>query len=216
MAPVNGRPFLEHLLDYWIGQGITGFVMSVGYMHDAITGHFGASYRGCEIRYSVEPAPLGTGGAVLLSAQARGGDGPFLLLNGDTYFTVELASLKDFARRNDADWCFSLYRSSDVTRYMGLSVDADGRVDALRTSQSSLINGGVYWINPRNWPLQPFRAGMAFSLENDYLPAALSDGQRLFGMESTGTFLDIGLPADYARATACLPSSQHWTARTLK
>lgn len=216
MAPVNGRPFLEHLLDYWIDQGVTRFVMSVGYMHESITTHFGARYAGSEIRYSVEQIPLGTGGGLLLAAQARGDDGPFLLLNGDTYFTVELSSLQDFAFHNDADWCFSLFRSTDVARYMGMSVDTEGRVGALRSAQSGMINGGVYWINPRAWPLRAFSAGQAFSLENDYLPAALAGGQRLFGMECAGTFLDIGLPADYARASACLHSSSQSTERIIK
>ena len=36
MAPVNGRPFLEHQIDYWIAQGIDHFVLSVGYRREVI------------------------------------------------------------------------------------------------------------------------------------------------------------------------------------
>jgi D-glycero-alpha-D-manno-heptose 1-phosphate guanylyltransferase len=54
MAPVNGRPFLEHLLDYWIGQGIDRFVLSVGYRHEVVERHFGSRYRSTEIDYAVE------------------------------------------------------------------------------------------------------------------------------------------------------------------
>ena len=36
MAPINGRPFLEHQLNYWIDQGIDHFVLSLGYRHEVI------------------------------------------------------------------------------------------------------------------------------------------------------------------------------------
>ncbi len=36
MAPVAGKPFLEHLLNYYIAQGIESFVFSLGYKHEII------------------------------------------------------------------------------------------------------------------------------------------------------------------------------------
>ena len=30
MAPIGERPFLEHQLDYWIKQGVSDFVLSIG------------------------------------------------------------------------------------------------------------------------------------------------------------------------------------------
>ena len=49
MAPVQGRPFLERLLDYWIGQGVQRAVLAVGYMHETVRKHFGEQYRNCAI-----------------------------------------------------------------------------------------------------------------------------------------------------------------------
>ena len=54
MAPVLGRPFLEHQMDHWIGQGVSRFVLSVGYKADVVRGHFGARYKGAEVDYAVE------------------------------------------------------------------------------------------------------------------------------------------------------------------
>ena len=31
LAPVCGRPFLEYVLEYWIGQGVKRFILSVAY-----------------------------------------------------------------------------------------------------------------------------------------------------------------------------------------
>ena len=92
MAPVGGRPFLERLLDYWIGQGVRRAVLAVGYMYDTIRRHFGDEYRGCAIAYSIENHPLGTGGA-LIQALPLVQDPTFLVLNGDTYFAVPLDAL---------------------------------------------------------------------------------------------------------------------------
>src|SRR5690349_1824955 len=119
MAPINGRPFLEYQLDYWIAQGIKRFVLSVGYRHEAITKHFGFRYKGVELEYAVEERPLGTGGGFLLAAEKVGRREPFLLLNGDTYFGVNLNILNACALEHDADWCMSLFRTSAKGRYMG-------------------------------------------------------------------------------------------------
>lgn len=62
MAPIEGRPFLEYLLDYWIDQGIERFILSVGYRGDVIVDHFGNGYRRVPIAYAFESQPLGTGG----------------------------------------------------------------------------------------------------------------------------------------------------------
>lgn len=204
MAPINGRPFMEHQLDYWIGQGITRFVLSVGYRADAIMGHFASQYKGAKIQYVVEEVPLGTGGGAVLAAGRLSREHPFLVLNGDTYFAVELAELADFASESNADWCFSLFRPTEAGRYMGMSVSEQGRIVALRSEPGGPANGGVYWVHPRALVEGGFQAGTKASLEDDILPAALASGRRLFGREFGGAFIDIGVPADYHRASKLL------------
>ena len=207
MAPVEGRPFLEYLLDYWIGQGVESFVLSVGYLHEVISDHFGSRYRDARIRYSVEETPLGTGGGALLAAGALGSASPFLLLNGDTFFEVDLAQLAAFARESDADWCFSLFRAAEAGRYMGMQVEEDGRITALRSNTQDigrLANGGVYLVHPRSLASLGLRPGDKLSLEDEVFAKAMASGQRFFGLEFRETFIDIGVPADYHRAAALL------------
>mgnify|MGYP006438891509 FL=1 len=69
MAPINHRPFLEYLMDYWILQGVTKFILSVGYLKDLIINHFGNKYKGISIEYVVESEQLGTGGGLLLASK---------------------------------------------------------------------------------------------------------------------------------------------------
>lgn len=217
MAPISGRPFLEHQLDYWIAQGINHFILSVGYRREAISNHFGHRYREAILDYAIEETPLGTGGGLLLAAEKLDSDHPFLLLNGDTYFEVDLKTLDEFSRNNEADWTFSLFRTNEEGRYMGMDVSPQGRILALKSGSDQpnrLANGGVYWIRSRAAFHGQFAPGSKVSLEDDIFPAAMASGQRIFGIEFPGTFIDIGVPNDYHRAPALLATHSHSTKET--
>lgn len=207
MAPIRGRPFLELQLDYWIGQGVSRFILSVGYRREAIMAHFGAGYRTARIEYAVEEAPRGTGGGLLLAAEKLADRSPFLLLNGDTFFEVKLADLTDFHIARRSDWTFSLFRANESGRYMGMEVDVDGRIGSLRSGAGQpgrYANGGVYLVNPEVLQSTVWRPYDKFSLEDDLLPALFAASARLYGCESKGRFIDIGLPEDYLRSAAFL------------
>jgi D-glycero-alpha-D-manno-heptose 1-phosphate guanylyltransferase len=209
MAPINGRPFLEHQLDYWIMQGVKHFVLSVGYRHEAISGHFGATYRGIALDYAIEPSPLGTGGGLLLAAERLSGEADFLVLNGDTYFEVELAALREFHESRKAEWTFALFRTAEAGRYMGMGVAADGRITSLKSGAGTpgrLANGGVYLVKPETLGSHTWNKGAKVSLEDDILPATVAAGRRLYGLECSGRFIDIGVPEDYSRAPGLLPT----------
>jgi D-glycero-alpha-D-manno-heptose 1-phosphate guanylyltransferase len=206
MAPVNGRPFMEHQMDYWIGQGVSRFVVSVGYKKEVIMNHFGTSYRSTPLTYATEEEPLGTGGGLLLAAQ--GLSEPFLVVNGDTFFEVDLEELLKFHDEHSADWTFSLFRTSEVGRYMGIEVKADGEIGSLKSGnsqESRLANGGVYLVNPSLLAHKGLIPGNKLSLEDDLLPTLVAQGFRLFGLEFSGAFIDIGVPEDYFRVTEFLP-----------
>ncbi|MEB3197663.1 MAG: sugar phosphate nucleotidyltransferase [Candidatus Sericytochromatia bacterium] len=205
MAPVAGRPFLEHLLLYWVRQGVRRFVLSVGYRHEVIESHFRDSYLGCSIVYVREPRPLGTGGGLMLCQRNLQLREPFILLNGDTFFKVALQDLHQQAQVQGGDWVISLFPTTDVRRYLPVTIAATGRVEFSnsaahsKTSGLQLANGGVYWVHPR--ALDPFiRHEGYLSLEGEIFPRCQELGQHVVGLTSDATFIDIGVPADYARA----------------
>ncbi|MGY4530935.1 D-glycero-alpha-D-manno-heptose 1-phosphate guanylyltransferase [Pseudomonas sp. TE3786] len=211
MAPINGRPFLEWLMDYWIEQGISRFVLSVGYQSQVITEHFGSTYRGASLAYAIEYERLGTGGGLLLAASQLGDEQAFLLLNGDTFFAVPLAALDDFARQADADWTLSLFRAGEANRYMGLELDETQRILSLASQRGlpgCLANGGVYWVRRSSLARLPFTTGQAVSLEDELLPTLLADGAGLSGFAAHGAFIDIGIPQDYHRASLVLTGTE--------
>lgn len=211
LAPINGRPFLEYLLDYWINQGVTRVVLSVGYKHKAIYDHFGDDYRGCELAYAVEHSPLGTGGALVNSVALLRRVEPFLVLNGDTYFPVPLVSLRVLHETRKADVTLSLFRTSRASRFTGVSVDQFNRVTALGLTPCAesdvLANGGVFLFCPEVIRRLSIPSANGLSIESDFLVRLIKMRRPVFGLECHAPFVDIGIPEDYLSAGPILASS---------
>ena len=205
MAPIRDRPFLEYQMDFWIDQGISRFILSVGYLNQTISSHFGDSYRSAQIKYVQENTPLGTGGGLLMATKNL--VEPFLLLNGDTFFEVDLNDLCLFHNKHNAEWTMSLFRSKDLDRYMGVDLEDNGEILSLQSGGNELTllaNGGVYLVNPSPLKRLNYKPYTKSSLENDILPKFISLGGGLYGFESSGKFIDIGVPEDYYRAQKIL------------
>jgi D-glycero-alpha-D-manno-heptose 1-phosphate guanylyltransferase len=197
MAPVAGRPFLEILLTSLASKGFHRVVLSLGYMADKVISHFGDQFGGMALVHEVEHAPLGTGGAVRQALTRCNADHVYVF-NGDTYLDLEVAEV-------EAAWLASrapiivARKVPDTTRYGRLEV-ANGQVVGFCEKGASgpgLINAGCY-VLPINL-LDEFEAGLAFSLETDFL--AKHAASRRFNLFVTnGHFIDIGVPDDYVRA----------------
>jgi D-glycero-alpha-D-manno-heptose 1-phosphate guanylyltransferase len=198
MAPIHNRPFLAYLIDYLISQGVTQIVLSVHYLAEQIESYFQASYRDVSIRYAMEDEPLGTGGAIINSLPLIDSSEPVFVLNGDTF--LKLNYQKMFALHTlGADLTMSLRRVTDCSRY-GEVTTVNNIVTAFQeqgSARDGLINAGVYLLNPaifKNHSLP-----RQFSFEKDFLFSNIQLLQpRAFIVDDY--FIDIGVPADYARA----------------
>jgi D-glycero-alpha-D-manno-heptose 1-phosphate guanylyltransferase len=205
MALVAGRPFLARLLDYWIPQGVTEVVLSVGYLHEKVQAYFGRAYGGAGIAWCVEETPLGTGGALMAAWDATSRDEAVLVLNGDTFFEVSLAMLQGTVESRSADGAVAVFEAAPDRRYAGLGTDPSGRITGIgevSSQQPGLMNGGVYLFTPAFFGAVPDVRPM--SLEAEWFPAALRAGASLHVCRSGGRFIDIGVPEDYARAAEVL------------
>lgn len=205
MAVVNGRPFLEYLLDYWGGQGVSRFILSVGHLKEMIGAHFGAAYRGKAVEYVSEERPLGTGGALLQTLAEKELGSTFLLLNGDTFFRVPMADFSAFHKLKDSDLSIAMRRAGVVGRYGGMAVGTDGRVTDFseRGKLGKWSNGGVYLLNRSMFACDiPWEHGSKVSLEAEILPYILTSGKEIFGFHCDEDFIDIGIPEDYQRAAS--------------
>jgi D-glycero-alpha-D-manno-heptose 1-phosphate guanylyltransferase len=205
LAPINGKPFLEYQMDYWIHQGVDHFFLSVGHLKEKIMEYFGDYYQNIPITYAIEDIPLDTGGGLLKALDLINSDDPILVLNGDTFFEVDLKALKDFHLSRASIWTFSLFRTMEVVRYMGIHLEPSGKLkfmDQQVTDQERLANGGVYLINPSAVKALGYKSGEKISLEKDILKKLSANYTNIYGVEFESKFIDIGVPEDYKRAAS--------------
>ncbi len=98
MVPVSGQPFLYWQLLYLKEQGVQDVLLLISYLADVIIDHFTKQpVPGLNIRYSVEPSPMGTGGALKYSMAEL--PEIFWLINGDSFLYTDLTSM---AKQHDA------------------------------------------------------------------------------------------------------------------
>jgi NDP-sugar pyrophosphorylase family protein len=104
MVPVNGKPILEHQVEWLAREGVTNVVLLCGYLHEVISDHFRDGARwGVRITYSIEDEPLGRGGAFKMGFRQVPDGEPFVIgVNGDNFNTQSLAPLVRSHRRSGA------------------------------------------------------------------------------------------------------------------
>lgn len=200
MAPVNGRPFLEYLLDQLINTGVTRVILATGHLHQVVSDHFGKHYRNLPLDYSVENEPLGTGGAIRLAFWKTEGDRA-LILNGDSYLGADFRLMYGKHMQNGAEVTLAVRKVKNANRFGLLELNRQNRITGFREKSkeplAGWINGGVYFIEKRFLMAPDFRG--KFSLEKDCFERYYNEN-RFFGFRTNGYFIDIGVPEDYRRA----------------
>ena len=199
MAPVNGRPFIGLVLDSFLQQGVTKFILSLGYKAEVIIDFVNAHYSTLNVKYSVEEEPLGTGGAILLACR-KATEKDVIACNGDTLFNIDLMKLLGFHSMSGAHCTLSLKPMKNFDRYGVVELNNDYSIRSFREKQhyeQGLINGGVYALNVGKFLNESLSGN--FSFERNYLET-LYTKRRMFGVVQDKYFIDIGIPEDYERA----------------
>jgi mannose-1-phosphate guanylyltransferase len=84
MIQVSDVPIIEWQVRWLRKFGIKQFIVCVGYMKEQIIDHIGNGTRfDCQVDYSVEEKPLGTGGALLNAKKLLSDQDSFFMVNGD-------------------------------------------------------------------------------------------------------------------------------------
>ena len=204
MAPINGRPFSEYVLVMLHRHGITDVVISTGYLGEYVTSYFaGGEKLGLRIRYSDEPRPLGTGGA-LKAAQRFLRGSTFLILNGDTYLDTDIARLVAFHRSRKSQLTVALARRLRAQSGAAVQLGKNSEIQSIAAAPAGRgqcwVNAGLYVVEPE---IFSFVGRGRVSLESDVFPLLAKRGL-LFGYRIREDFIDIGTPQEYEQAKAFL------------
>jgi D,D-heptose 1,7-bisphosphate phosphatase len=199
LLPVNGAPFLDHLLLEVARHGFTDVRLLAGHLGDQLRTYNGTrSLAGREVQITVhvEAQPMGTAGALLPLAGTT--NDTILLLNGDSWCDIDLrafaSSLPDWAVAR-----LALNRTTDLSRFGVVEFD-DGRITRFSSygtsAKAGFINAGVYLL--RRSLIDSIKSTPC-SLERDIYPSLAQEGL-LAAWRTESLFIDIGIPDDYAVA----------------
>lgn len=206
LLTVAGKPFLDVLVGEAVRRGFRDILLLAGYKASVVQ-DYASQLRsrlpsGCRVTVSIEPEPLGTGGALVHATELLADQ--FLLLNGDTWFDFNWLDIVSLAGEQAA---VGARHVEGADRYETLNVSPDGQVTAImergKGGATALVNGGVYYLRKQDLAELPSRC----SIESDLLPMLIKRGL-LRGQEYDGFFIDIGVPDTFAAAQTQIPRRQ--------
>jgi D-glycero-D-manno-heptose 1,7-bisphosphate phosphatase len=206
LLPIGDRPFLDVLLFALGRQGVAQVVLLAAFEAGQIEAYAHqngvARQFGMELEVMVEPTRAGTGGALHNAGGVA--EDEFFLLNGDSWFDIDLGMLVRAAAADPLSAAILALRPvPDASRY-GVAVLDQNRVLEFHVRPTGpgpgLVNAGVYLM--RRSILRSLAP--VCSLEKDVLPG-LAQSRLVGGVAAEGFFLDIGVPDAYLRAQQDIP-----------
>jgi NDP-sugar pyrophosphorylase family protein len=200
-VPVNGEPLAIRVVRWLAAAGHTDLVLNLHHHPETLTRRLGDGHdRGARVRYSWEQPVLGSAGGPrhALPLLADSGQGPFLLVNGDTLTDVDLQALRETHERAGALVTMAVIPNPRPDKYGGVQVSGEGWVTGFTragTHEESFHFIGVQVAEPRAFADLPDGVP-AESVNALYPTLMIARGRCIAAFVSTASFRDIGTPAD--------------------
>lgn len=202
IVPIFDRPFLRYQIEL-LKQvpEIDEIVLSLNYQPRRIEEVFGdGSDLGVQLRYVVEPQPLGTGGAIKFAAGPHP-KGPVVVFNGDVLTSVDLPEVIALHRAREARATIVLTPVENPTAYGLVETDDLGNIRAFLEKPSAdqitcdTINAGIYVLEGET--LDRIPADTQFSIERGYFPSLIERSETFVAYTYRGYWIDIGTRQKY-------------------
>jgi NDP-sugar pyrophosphorylase family protein len=203
IVPIFERPFLHYQLDL-LKQvpDIDEVILSLNYQPRRIEEIFGdGGESGLGIRYVVEPAPLGTGGAIRYAGETLRES--VVVFNGDVLTQIDLAAVLALHRERNAKATIVLTPVDNPSAYGLVETDASGNI--LRFLEKpkaheitcNTINAGIYILEPDTFDRIP--KDTPWSIERSFFPSLIERGETFVAYVYGGYWIDIGTPEKYVQ-----------------
>ena len=201
IVPIFDRPFLHYQLDLLKKvPEIDEAILSLNYQPRRIEELFGdGSSVGINLRYVVEPQPLGTAGAVRYAGESL--HESVVVFNGDVLTEIDLADVIALHRRRKAKATIVLTPVDNPSAYGLVETDADGNIQRFLEKPKAdeitcnTINAGIYVLEPDTFDRIPKET--SWSIERSFFPSLVERGETFVAYISRGYWIDIGTPEKY-------------------
>lgn len=196
LLEIDGRPIIDYNIERLARSGITDITVTVRYLADQIREYFSIPRHGIKVSCVEESKPLGTIGSAAL--MKRPDEGSTLVMNSDLLTTIDLEEMYFRHITDKADITIAAIPYTVSVPYAILTTDGN-RVTALheKPTYSHFANAGIYIFN--NYvlnALNPDERTDATTL----IEAAMGQGLNVSFYPMSGTWIDIGSPADFKHA----------------
>jgi mannose-1-phosphate guanylyltransferase len=201
IVPIFNRPFLHYQIDL-LKQvpEIDEVILSLNYQPRRIEEIFGdGSELGIKIRYVVEPAPLGTAGAIKYAGDDL--TESVVVFNGDVLTEIDLAAVLRLHRERRARATIVLTPVDNPTAYGLVETDPEGNIQRFLEKPkpeeitTHNINAGIYILEPDTFDRIP--SNVSWSIERSYFPSLVERRETFVGYVYNGYWIDIGTPEKY-------------------
>jgi NDP-sugar pyrophosphorylase family protein len=201
IVPIFNRPFLHYQLDLLKHvPEIDEVILSLNYQPRRIEEMFGdGSDTGLGIRYVVEPAPLGTAGAVRYAGESLRES--IVVFNGDVLTQVDLAAVIALHRERRAKATIVLTPVANPSAYGLVETDPDGNIQRFLEKPNAdeitcdTINAGIYVLEPETFDRIPKE--VPWSIERSFFPSLIERAETFIAYVDRGYWIDIGTPEKY-------------------
>ena len=154
LVAVEGKPIAEWQLDWLIKNvDLEQATFLCGYKWTRLQEHFGSSYKGVRVDYSVEETPLGTGGAFRKAiAGAKLGDAEIVMMNGDIVTDLPLGKMVAEHSSAKGRPTVTLLLVPYKSRFGIVHIDKNSFVKRFEEKPEFAdvwINGGIYVANAK-------------------------------------------------------------------
>lgn len=197
LAPVQGRPFLAHQLDWLAENGISEVTLAAGYLGDQIE-EFVRNRRDDRLALAVvrESRPLGSGGAIVNAVKMRKINADRLMvLNGDTLFDFNMAPFLRQHEETGASVTMVVNEVENVACFGTVDLGEDrirGFNQPSGLHEPGIVNAGAYILERAQITSLP---DAPFSIERDCFPQLAAAGQLFaYRLPAGHSFFDIGTP----------------------
>jgi NDP-sugar pyrophosphorylase family protein len=204
IVPIFDRPFLHYQLDL-LKQvpEIDEVILSLNYQPRRIEEIFGdGGESGLGIRYVVEPAPLGTAGAVRYAGEAIRES--VVVFNGDVLTQIDLKAVIALHRERKATATIVLTPVENPTAYGLVETDPHGNITRFVEKPKAdeitcnTINAGIYILEPDTFDRIP--KDTPWSIERSFFPSLIERKEPFVAYVYRGYWIDIGTPDKYMQA----------------
>src|SRR6266436_954709 len=201
IVPICNRPFLLYQIDTLRRAGITDITLSLSYQPNKIEQLLGdGSDYGVNLKYTVEPQPMGTAGAYKFAEDLI--REPTVVFNGDILTDLDLKTVIRQHKDRSALATIVLAPVENPSAYGLVETESDGRVRRFLEKPKSdeitvnTINAGTYVLEPKVLDYIP--AGENHSFEYGLFPNLLERKEAFYAHVPARTYwIDIGTPERY-------------------